>query len=248
MGGRTVNGARWIKKHSWVNYYLFDSKSRRFNILPQLMTTEVEEQVAPEYTALLEKHGRYSIKGKAKSLPETRNLADVGANPPPVTSLPAHTLLIQSFTRRILMSIYDPWGRAKEETTHVHLYDEKFQYIGVAWLNDLTVWAQAGFFVDNKIPKDPSRRNFPIDMVLLSGPEVATAAAKQTYVWSRGKPGQDVPTPETAKFYRVMLLSRFGVVDHTPLEGTYERVGLGEVRADLVESWEELRWEDVLVQ
>jgi hypothetical protein len=214
------------------------------------MMTEIEEEVAPEYTALLEKHRRYSIKAieKAKVLPETRNLENLGPNPPPVTSLPEHTLLIQSFTRRILMSIYDPWGRAKEETTHVHLYDEKFQYIGVAWLNDLTLWAQAGFFVDDKIPKDPLRRNFPIDMALLSGPEGATAAAKQTYVWSRGKPGQDVLTLEKAKFYRVMLLSRFGAVDYAPLEGTYERVGLGEVRADLVESWEELRWEDVLVQ
>jgi hypothetical protein len=146
------------------------------------------------------------------------------------------------------MSVYDPWGCSKKDSTYLHLYDESFQYLGVAWVNDLTIWAQAGPFAAEGAPKDPTRYNYPIDIALLSGPETATIAMKNSYLWPCSTPGQDVPLHESATFYRVMLLSRFSLGDHKPILGGYERVGLGEIRADMVEGWKELKWAEILLQ
>jgi len=157
-----------------------------------------------------------------------------------------YTLLFQTLKARVWMSAYDPLGRAKEYTTHVHLYDESFRYLGVSWVNDITFWAQAGYFAKGT-PKLPNWRKFPVDIALLSGPERPTVMTQQTYVWPETiQEGE--PIPDSAKFYRVILLSRWSISDYKPLHETYERVGLGEVRADFVENWDKLKWEDILLQ
>ncbi len=284
--GRVVTGANmvqapeWNGKYTWIHWYLFDSTSAAYRLLPQRTSDDEIPPGSLQYSHLFSKlsskvynelpsqignldmnpNGDRSASSLQSTSKDSLTSYYVKRIDTPATklasffshSLPSNfcldnTLLFETFTRRVLMSVYDPWGRRKQDSTHVHLYDESPQYIGVAWLNDLTMWAQAGAFAVNDGQPSPISCNYPIDIALLSGPETATTATKQTYVWPQATRNQEVPLHRSATFYRVLLLSKFSSESHQPLSRCFERVGLGEIRADRVEAWNTLNWEEVVL-
>jgi len=264
-GGEVFDDAKWITKYSWINWYHVDSETGMFLLMPQLGHTSGqsaergEDAVMPQYYPILHKHdrapgnGKDALKADDLELSPTRTVhpADLGLT---ITDLdiPNHTIYFQTLKGRVWMSAFDPSGCANEGTTHVHLYDSSFRYLGVAWINDLTFWAQAGFFEPDTVPTDPRWRSFPVDIALLSGPEKATTMTTQTLAWLLTEAGAGPADPDSSTFYRVILLSRLRVSDYSPLKSpcSYERIGMGEVLSDVVEGWDSSRlsWGDVLLQ
>jgi hypothetical protein len=266
--------AKWIAKTSWIHWYLFDPQ-KEFQLLPQLewkpavsvdddskpppedksflnpsgADTNITESdgvdPTPEYMNLLDKRLPLpdldsNCLGVSDSPPATRSLSSLSVNP--ASKLPDYTLLFQTLKARVWMSIYDPLDQVKQYTTHVHLYGESFKYPGVAWINDSAFWTQAGYALQDT----SNGRKFPVDIAVLSGPEPPTAMVQQTYVWPETTQEAESPL-RSARFYRVMLLAQGGTAESESRPQTHKRVGLGEVRADLVENWDGLRWEDILL-
>jgi hypothetical protein len=267
--------AKWITQKSWINWYLIDPQND-FHLLPQLEwkpdasdghnpenssedknswnSPRVDGKIAdsdninhlPGYMKLLHSHVHTRLDStrlaRSHLAPTTRSLDSL-----PIEStikLPPYALLFQTLKANAWISIHDPLNRVREYTTHVHIYDESSRYLGVAWINDVTFWTQAGYFSQDM----PEGRKSSVEIALLSGPEPATEMVRRTYVWPETATSESVSESqsEVARFYRVILLApKFHVESGCPQ--TYERLGMGEVQADMMENWNGLKWADILV-
>lgn len=199
----------------------------------------------PQYLALLRKHGLDSTN----TSPSAFNVKDIRISSG--ASLSKHTLYFKTLSKTVYISAYDPVGHGSAGMCrYVHLYESSDRYLGVAEITDLDLIRNAlnvrrngsGDFTQSNTNK------FPIRIAVVSGPS-SPAPETRRNLWIGGHlESLVIQTKAELRFYQVLLLMRHITPSCNSVDGVYERAGLGEIPAPILETLDGLSWEYFLLQ
>jgi hypothetical protein len=159
-----------------------------------------------------------------------------------------HTIYFRTLGEIVWISPYDPEGHTLAPALmHVHLYDDSDRYLGVAWLDHLDYFyrpfvkqTESGEF---KVSKDVK---LPVHIAVLSGASPSWFGSER---WMGILPSQSSDGSQAPpRFYQVMILTKIVPPAYDNIQGAYERAGIGEIAADVLEGMDELVWEDFILQ
>jgi hypothetical protein len=182
-------------------------------------------------------------------------------------SLPDHTIFFRSLKERFRISKTSPRGSSQDPMNLVHLYTLRGTYAGVALLCEPSLAALLEFVKDGNL-----RYPVTVDAVLISGPNKSMPWIRKFFAWPES--ASDEAARESARFYQVMLVSRWAMQDYKDKEfpekivarwrdlmlkaagypsrpdlekGVYERAGPGAILESVVEELD-FGWKDILLQ
>jgi hypothetical protein len=158
--------------------------------------------------------------------------------------LQSHTLYLETLTTTLYISSSESNERGQNH--YFHLFDSQSRRLGIVDLNI----DPGTIFNDNTNSSSIDTAMKPVHVAILSGPSEQMTATTERLQLEMDTVQLLVRERDTPKLYQVMLLR-----EQKPLKGElrgktrlYERVGLGEVVAVMLERMEGLKWQGILLQ
>ncbi|KAK0624299.1 hypothetical protein B0T14DRAFT_495597 [Immersiella caudata] len=204
-------------------------------------TKEGPFPTAPRYWGLLEAHRAEH----PNNTPADISIQTLGVGPEVV--LEHYTLYFETLTTTLYISSSEPSDGT--ENRYFHLFDRQSRRVGIV---DLNIDSDIIFNANSINPILTGNAMKPVHVAILSGPsENVTPTTKRLQLEMSTVRlivrESDAPKPE---LYQVMILQ-----ERKPLKGElqgetrlYERIGIGEVVAVMLERMEDSKWEGILLQ
>jgi hypothetical protein len=204
--------------------------------------TDSSSAPAPCYLEFLRNH---SLGSAPTASPSILTFEDIGIA---YTSLENHTLYFRKLSATVYMSLHDQDADEDFRTPgFVGLYDQQDRSLWAAEITDAGVLRSldelgnaATYFTD------PKSQRMPVRMAVLSGPSTSITNKDMLKSFI-------VRKSPFLLYYQVLLLHEH--VTTVTSSGTlapscklYERVGLDEIPAPVLDSMNSLEWEDILLQ